>query len=46
MPLLFPDDGSVPGIGLEAAGSVPGIGLELDYDVAKAHQYPGTSWFE
>ena len=23
----------------------PGIGLDLDYDVAKAHQYPGTTWF-
>ena len=24
----------------------PGIGLELDEDVARAHQYPGTTWFE
>ena len=24
----------------------PGIGLELDDDVAQAHQYPGTTWFE
>jgi galactonate dehydratase len=24
----------------------PGIGLELNYDVAKQHQYPGTTWFE
>jgi galactonate dehydratase len=24
----------------------PGIGLELNYDVAKEHQYPGTTWFE
>jgi len=23
----------------------PGIGLELDEEVAKAHQYPGTTWF-
>jgi galactonate dehydratase len=24
----------------------PGIGLELDEQVARQHQYPGTSWFE
>lgn len=24
----------------------PGIGLELDEEVAKAYQYPGTTWFE
>jgi L-alanine-DL-glutamate epimerase-like enolase superfamily enzyme len=24
----------------------PGIGLDLDLDVAKAHQYPDTTWFE
>ncbi len=24
----------------------PGIGLELDEEVAKAHQWPGTGWFE
>ena len=24
----------------------PGIGLELDETVARAHQYPGTAWFE
>jgi len=24
----------------------PGIGLELDEEVAKAHQYPGTTWFD
>jgi galactonate dehydratase len=23
----------------------PGIGLELDEEVARAHQYPGTTWF-
>ena len=23
----------------------PGIGLELNEEVAKAHQYPGTTWF-
>ena len=23
----------------------PGIGLDLDYEIAKAHQYPGTTWF-
>jgi L-alanine-DL-glutamate epimerase-like enolase superfamily enzyme len=29
-----------------ALSDKPGIGLDLDLDVAKAHQYPGTSWFE
>lgn len=24
----------------------PGIGLTLDEEVARAHQYPGTTWFE
>jgi L-alanine-DL-glutamate epimerase-like enolase superfamily enzyme len=24
----------------------PGIGVTLDLEVAKAHQYPGTTWFE
>jgi L-alanine-DL-glutamate epimerase-like enolase superfamily enzyme len=24
----------------------PGIGLELNEEVARAHQYPGTTWFE
>lgn len=24
----------------------PGIGVELDETVARAHQYPGTTWFE
>lgn len=24
----------------------PGIGLELNEDVARQHQYPGTTWFE
>lgn len=24
----------------------PGIGLELDEEVARAHQFPGTTWFE
>jgi galactonate dehydratase len=27
-------------------GDAPGIGLELDEEVARAHQYPGTTWFE
>jgi L-alanine-DL-glutamate epimerase-like enolase superfamily enzyme len=26
-------------------GDQPGIGVELDEAVAKAHQYPGTTWF-
>jgi L-alanine-DL-glutamate epimerase-like enolase superfamily enzyme len=24
----------------------PGIGLDLDEEIARAHQYPGTTWFE
>lgn len=24
----------------------PGIGVELDEEVAKAHQWPGTGWFD
>ena len=24
----------------------PGIGLELNEEVARAHQYPGTTWFQ
>lgn len=27
-------------------GEEPGIGLELDETVARAHQYPGTTWFQ
>ena len=26
-------------------GDAPGIGLDLDEEVARAHQYPGTTWF-
>jgi galactonate dehydratase len=29
-----------------ALSDKPGIGLELDEEVARAHQYPGTTWFE
>jgi galactonate dehydratase len=29
-----------------ALNDSPGIGLELDEAVARAHQYPGTTWFE
>lgn len=29
-----------------ALDDAPGIGLELDEAVARAHQYPGTTWFE
>jgi galactonate dehydratase len=32
--------------GYIALSDKPGIGLELDEDVARAHQYPGTTWFE
>ena len=29
-----------------ALDDTPGIGVELDEEVARAHQYPGTTWFE
>jgi L-alanine-DL-glutamate epimerase-like enolase superfamily enzyme len=32
--------------GFIALSDTPGIGLELDDAVAKAHQYPNTTWFE
>jgi galactonate dehydratase len=32
--------------GYIALNDKPGIGLELDEEVARAHQYPGTTWFE
>jgi galactonate dehydratase len=32
--------------GYIALSGRPGIGLELDEDVARQHQYPGTTWFE
>ncbi|MCP4386403.1 MAG: mandelate racemase/muconate lactonizing enzyme family protein [Hyphomicrobiales bacterium] len=32
--------------GFIALDDAPGIGLELDEEVARAHQYPGTTWFE
>jgi galactonate dehydratase len=32
--------------GYIALDDTPGIGLELDEEVARAHQYPGTTWFE
>jgi len=32
--------------GYIALDDAPGIGLELDEGVARAHQYPGTTWFE
>jgi len=32
--------------GYIALSDRPGIGLELDEQVARAHQYPGTTWFE
>jgi L-alanine-DL-glutamate epimerase-like enolase superfamily enzyme len=31
--------------GYIALNDRPGIGLELDEDVARQHQYPGTTWF-
>lgn len=32
--------------GFIALDDAPGIGLELDEEVARAHQFPGTTWFE
>jgi galactonate dehydratase len=32
--------------GFVALGEAPGIGLELDETVARAYQFPGTTWFE
>jgi L-alanine-DL-glutamate epimerase-like enolase superfamily enzyme len=31
--------------GYIALNDRPGIGVELDEEVARAHQYPGTTWF-
>jgi L-alanine-DL-glutamate epimerase-like enolase superfamily enzyme len=31
--------------GYIAMSDAPGIGLELNEDVARAHQFPGTTWF-
>jgi L-alanine-DL-glutamate epimerase-like enolase superfamily enzyme len=32
--------------GFIALSDRPGIGVELDEQVAREHQYPGTTWFE
>lgn len=39
------DGGDIIGNGKIALSDRPGIGLELNEDVARAHQYPGTTWF-
>ena len=31
--------------GYIALSDRPGIGVELDEEVARQHQYPGTTWF-
>ena len=40
VPAIAGEDGYI------ALDDMPGIGLELDETVARAHQYPGTIWFE
>ena len=40
------DGGEIIKNGKIALSDRPGIGLELNEEVAKAHQYPGTTWFE
>ena len=40
------DGGEIIKNGKIAISDRPGIGLELNEEVAKAHQYPGTTWFE
>ena len=39
------DGGDIIKDGYIALNDRPGIGLELNEEVAKAHQYPGTTWF-
>lgn len=39
------DGGDIIRNGKIALNDRPGIGLELKEDVARAHQYPGTTWF-
>ena len=40
------DGGQIIKNGKIAISDRPGIGLELNEEVAKTHQYPGTTWFE
>ena len=40
------DGGDIIKNGYIQMSDKPGIGLELNEEVAKAHQYPGTTWFE
>ncbi|MNU09606.1 hypothetical protein D3C72_2562740 [compost metagenome] len=39
------DGGEIIKNGKIALSDRPGIGLELNEEVARAHQYPGTTWF-
>lgn len=45
-PTIIKQKGDIIRNGYIELTDVPGIGLELDEDVAKAHQYPATTWFE
>lgn len=40
------DGGEIIKDGAVALSDRPGIGLELNEEVARAHQFPGTTWFE
>ena len=40
------DGGEIIKNGRIALSDRPGIGLELNEEVARAHQYPGTTWFQ
>ena len=40
------DGGEIIKDGRIVMSDKPGIGLELNEEVARAHQYPGTTWFE
>ncbi len=44
-PTIITDKRDIIQNGFIEIGDAPGIGVELDEDVAKAHQYPGTTWF-
>ncbi|MFL5807437.1 MAG: mandelate racemase/muconate lactonizing enzyme family protein [Roseiflexaceae bacterium] len=43
---IVKEQGDIIKDGYIALSDRPGIGLELDEEVARAHQYPGTTWFE
>lgn len=44
-PTIIRDKRDIIVDGYIALDDRPGIGLELDEEVARAHQYPGTTWF-